>query len=983
MAKNDTILKPLKIKNSDTELSERIDGVTSQMFPDSNLVQKTDVANIEAENATETFNVKEELNKEENVKVASLIKWPKKGKPKDDSTIKGLQEKQEDILKTKIDENQLFIKEGNHIIFRDLDEAELKSLDSLFNDLDPSGKMVKSFDINKISTNKAFNLTEWSNNVYKVFKNEIDNFKNGPTTVEDILKIVSKYGMNEVYVKILTTHKGKIIPKELLAAGLIQTKVLGLHLDGLVAKAAKGSATEGDLINLRKVFTLYGAMMGKINGAMSEWGTTGAIFRHIDLQKVHMGDLETLWKKLGNDMSPEDWKYFASHFQQLDIHQKAHFITQTWTRKLGDVWAEVWVNTRLMSPITHAVNIVGNVSFNALRIFEYGIAAGINKVPGISSKDGVMFSEVWAMLTSMNKGTKLALGNGWKVMKTGNPITSKTTKMDLRKNKALSGDNLLPEKWMNSWLGIGLDGIGTMFRLPGRFLLAEDEAMKGIIFHMELGRLATKRYNIAIADGVLKEDAIKLYKATLANPDQAVVKEIKEQMLEGTFQKKLPPGVFSDLQRYLNVPVMKLFVPFYKTIMNIFFESSKRNPVLAFFMPSVRRAISGADGPAAKQLAFAKLASGTALLTTFGSMVYGAAPGQKIMITGMAPLNKAEREAFYRQGFLPYSIAILNETTGKYTSTSYARFDPVSSLLAIAADTMYFLSRPDQFADNTWDETAGNVAGAALAAILPYISSQPFATGLSELGVIFQPGYGNADGMNHRAVNMLISKITEATIGIGINPTGTFGAYLQRASDTTLFETMINTAQAEDGIWFGWGSRENNDGDIPGWIKAYYKEINKARLNSPWFNPNLPKRKNLWDQVIQGPEQNYFSPVRVMGQRYNIIDEWLVNNGLGLSMPKAVIGSFDLTAEEYGQFLTYINMRDPDTGWNMLDDMKNLIRDPEFKAMKRFKGEQLEAIKRILSIRTSNARKMMLAKYPYIQTAIDNLEKKIKQTGKR
>jgi hypothetical protein len=120
-----------------------------------------------------------------------------------------------------------------------------------------------------------------------------------------------------------------------------------------------------------------------------------------------------------------------------------------------------------------------------------------------------------------------------------------------------------------------------------------------------------------------------------------------------------------------------------------------------------------------------------------------------------------------------------------------------------------------------------------------------------------------------------------------------------------------------------------------------------------------------------------------MDQRYNIVDEWLVNNGLGLSMPKAVIGSFDLTAEEYGQFLTYINMRDPDTGWNMLDEVKNLMRDPEFKAMKRFKGEQLEAIKRILSIRTSNARKMMLAKYPYIQTAIDNLEKKIKQTGKR
>ena len=66
----------------------------------------------------------------------------------------------------------------------------------------------------------------------------------------------------------------------------------------------------------------------------------------------------------------------------------------------------------------------------------------------------------------------------------------------------------------------------------------------------------------------------------------------------------------------------------------------------------------------------------------------------------------------------------------------------------------------------------------------------------------------------------------------------------------------------------------------------------------------------------------------------------------------------------------------------MLDEMKNTIRDPEFKAHT-FKGEQLEVLKRILSVRISTARKMMLAKYPHIQTAIDNIEKKIKKTGKK
>ena len=63
--------------------------------------------------------------------------------------------------------------------------------------------------------------------------------------------------------------------------------------------------------------------------------------------------------------------------------------------------------------------------------------------------------------------------------------------MDLRnEGKSISRD-LLPEGHQNNIFGMGIDYLGSAFRLPGRLLLAEDEAMKGIIFHMELDRLAT------------------------------------------------------------------------------------------------------------------------------------------------------------------------------------------------------------------------------------------------------------------------------------------------------------------------------------------------------------------------------------------------------------------------------------------------------------------------------------------------------------
>ena len=186
--KNNQKLKSLKIQNTDTELSERIDGVTSQVFPDSDIIKKTDVSNIEAENAKEVIDVKENLNNEEPVQVASMFKfkWPKKNKPKDDDTITGLQEKQQDILKTKVEEGKLFTKEGNQYVFSELDETQILSLEKTIGEL--TGEVSK-IDTTKLFKNKTFNVNDFGNTVYKAFKNEIEKFKNGPVTVEEVFAV--------------------------------------------------------------------------------------------------------------------------------------------------------------------------------------------------------------------------------------------------------------------------------------------------------------------------------------------------------------------------------------------------------------------------------------------------------------------------------------------------------------------------------------------------------------------------------------------------------------------------------------------------------------------------------------------------------------------------------------------------------------------------------------------------------------------------
>ena len=82
-------------------------------------------------------------------------------------------------------------------------------------------------------------------------------------------------------------------------------------------------------------------------------------------------------------------------------------------------------------------------------------------------------------------------------------------------------------------MGGFLELLGTINRLPGTALVAEDEFMKGIMYRMELERIAQVNYNKHLQlkpDDV--EGAEKIFLQTVNNPDNATVAMAKESMLE-------------------------------------------------------------------------------------------------------------------------------------------------------------------------------------------------------------------------------------------------------------------------------------------------------------------------------------------------------------------------------------------------------------------------------------------------------------------
>ena len=1008
LPKND---KLVTTSNPDKDLIKDIDQVVEKVPIDTSEKVETEnktVDQIDLENA-EGNNEYVEQNENE-VLVAGLftpkIKIPKpikedtfKNKNPNDLSNKDLQKQYEEQQLTDPEGKDFVIEQGTgKVVFGEFTDEQVKS----FNDL------LEKFQIGEIkkadskSLNKIFKSidkdvdgllseTSFVDIVKTTFAKEFDAMKGGKMDIQEILTQASNLNRSDVYFKIIKTEPGKLdIP--VLVRGLMESKLLYMKLRKVGNDILKsGTSTVDQRIEFYQTLRLWQTLTARAAGDVSISAKKLRVTQGLD--KPTEGAVEDILKVLDEEMglNPRDEKTFNTHlstFMQLNPQQAGKFVEDSMGKKIRDAWAELWVNSLLSNPLTHVVNVSANFGFKTLKVAEYAIAATYNKIPGLGGPDGVMFNEIFDMVAGVKLGTRLAIENSYKALKTGE---ASTTKLDLRKPNAF-GKRLLPEKYRDGFMGNTLEAMGAFyFTAPGRLLVAEDEFAKGIINKMELNRVARQRANeyLQLNPGDV-EGAERVFLKTISNPDNEVKEIVRNAMLEGTFQKDLPPGAFNKMQQIFNIPEIKLFVPFYKTIMNIFFESNKRNPLMmapGYILPGdlggkIRADLNGKNGKRVQQLALAKLTTGASLMYTFGTMAYGGSGGdQDVMITGMAPMNKAERDAFFRKGFMPYSIAVLDKKTGKYVSTSYARFDPISSLLAISADMAYMASRPDQYADPNFTNTMTSIFSNGLMAIYPYLTQQPFLTGIQEFGRLFQPGYGDVDGAVTRTLSVMAEKLTTGTVGLvtGVGPAGKFNEYLTKLSDRTIYDTMFTSEQRD------FYERFFGDEDIPLYIRTFYKSYNKAMKASPFFNPDLKPRLNLWGEILEGPETGVLSPIRVMDEKFNKVDDELLKLGLGLQMPRAFIGGIPMSQDEYYDYIKLLNKdRDGSGKSDLLEQLERTIdpvSNPNYSKL--LPGEKIDLLRGVLQEYNQIAREEFLLENKGFNDKVNKLKEKIDKQGKK
>lgn len=573
--------------------------------------------------------------------------------------------------------------------------------------------------------------------------------------------------------------------------------------------------------------------------------------------------------------------------------------------KAKNIWVTTWINGLLSSPVTHAKNILGNELFAAIQVPERGAASIIGKLRGADAGDRVEMGEAVAMVRGLVASQVKALDAFGTSFVNNAPVTPTMTKLeDAGATVSNFGDYL----GIGGMMGRAANLYGKAVTLPGRALMAEDEFFKTQGYFMELYAQASRRsavvYDEAIAAGKSTTDAKAAQKAAyvdiLDNPPADINAGAWDAAKQVTFTEELERGSigrqFQDLAAS-NV-VARIMMPFVRTPINIAGETLARTP-FAPFAKSFREAYSA--GGIQRDMALAKVATGTSLLTVGGFM---ASSGR---ITGSGPSEPGQREALKNSGWQPYSVVFqtgeidgetreLLSTYGRLTDMndkvfwSFQGIEPLGGILGMAADFADYARYSDK------DMDVEQMGYGLAYALSTYTMELPYLQGMSEFVKAMTGGGGGqvtSDGVT-RMVNALQKSATSFLIGG--SPVGAFSS-AQAAAE------RFNDPAA-------------SDIKVPGGtdFKGVFEAINQWKSRVPGLSASLPPATNRWGEVIeygQGALYETISPIRVKEGKQKEVDRLWLEYDMPRGQPSRRVGwaehsgmaniAVELTAEQFNE----------------------------------------------------------------------------------
>lgn len=664
-----------------------------------------------------------------------------------------------------------------------------------------------------------------------------------------------------------------------------KTKALAMAI-----KAPGGDSQEA-LVAFRRQLAVVAAVQMQIKGAQTEAARALSQFRMMAKSPLEasVNVREMLDQAGGHDVNAKMVDAFLNLARTSnDASSLARFARNAQEVTTPDLLYEAWINSLLGSPKTHIVNISGNAIAAGQGVVErFGAAAygagertflrmvGKNPTPG-----GIDMTEAVAYSRGMAFGVMDALRMAGKALKSGESqdmfsklsYGDKITAQNINQlpiSKSISGrlgrDELLKT---NSTAALFVDRLGEFYyRLPGRFLMAEDEFFKTLTYRAEVNAQAARE---AMSLNFTPEQAAARRAEIMADPQVAApsihlasIDNAREFTFTqpagefaGAFQKTLGNAKLGD------VPVGRVVIPFFNVINNITKFVGSRLPGVAILNPrsqTYKDLFSG--DPAKRQLVMGKWATGGALAG------WAAWMNQNGQMTGRLTDNVNLRKQMQNEGKMPYAVRV-PMPDGSYKMLQYNRLDPVGMLMGIAATTSEVMNYTDK------DDDQQSLVIAATSAILPYLEDKSFFKGAAQFANALFPQYGDDTG---RA-----KALSDYFIGLGASAPGALlgplapGTPLSRwgrteiAGDRTIRASAPNPYKMAKDQW-------GDDVLIPSDEFAYRTwegVIKKVMDATPGLSSRLPPSPNLWGEARSTDNGVFssspFSPISSSTLKYDV-----------------------------------------------------------------------------------------------------------------
>lgn len=504
-----------------------------------------------------------------------------------------------------------------------------------------------------------------------------------------------------------------------------------------MAEIAKNSTDPVDLFNFRKMLTVHHAVQVEVMAARTETA------RALNAWKIPVGEgdgltqtvIDALKASGGEDLAREMADKVAGLSAAGLDRSISKFAERGALALTRDAFAQYYVNALLSNPVSHAANVLSNMSVAVQQIAERKGAEYIAQKLG--TEGGVALGEAAAMMHAMLQTYQESLiAFGKKVQQPTELLQGARDLVwkdpeDFAGTSAMKHD--LPTQPLNAeaWgassettLGRSIDVVEHATRTSGRLLGHSDNYFKSMAYRMELNAQAVRMASAELKGGALTPELFKQRVAAIVeNPPKTVQMEAANSALYMTFQQK-PAAVLKKLgDGFQSIPVLgRYFMPFKNTPINIMTYTFERTP-LAPFVKQFRADVAAGGGRA--DIAMSRMATGSMVMTMAMDLA------MRGHITGSGPTAKGERDNWLNRGNQPYSLNING------TRFQFSRVDPMGFTLGLAADMAEaMVNAGDEIDEESFEEVfAGGIFSST-----ENVTNKSYMKGMVELvGAIANP----------------------------------------------------------------------------------------------------------------------------------------------------------------------------------------------------------------------------------------------------